>query len=109
MPSKRYKQALEAERWETVSLKDAIDALGKFPRAKFDESVDLSLRLGVDQTLRPNGARHCGVAQRQRQDCARGGLRARRPRSRCGQEAGADHVGLKELLQRLRAAGRILM
>ena len=49
MPSKRYKQALEARNGgETVSLKDAIDALGKFPRAKFDESVDLSLRLGVD-------------------------------------------------------------
>ena len=48
MPSKRYKQALEARNGgETVSLKDAIDALGKFPRAKFDESVDLSLRLGA--------------------------------------------------------------
>ena len=49
MPSKRYKQALEARNGgETVSLKDAVDALGKFPRTKFDESVDLSLRLGVD-------------------------------------------------------------
>ena len=49
MPSKRYKQALEARNGgETVSLKDAIDALGQCPRAKCDESVDLSLRLGVD-------------------------------------------------------------
>ena len=43
MPSKRYKQAFEARNGgEHVSLVDAIAALAKFPRAKFDESVDLA-------------------------------------------------------------------
>ena len=64
MPSKRYKQALEARNGgETVSLKDAVDALGKFPRAKFDESVDLSLRLGVDPKHSDQMVRHRSVAE----------------------------------------------
>src|ERR1019366_851279 len=29
-------------------LKDAVEILAKFPKAKFDETVELSLRLGVD-------------------------------------------------------------
>ena len=49
MSSKRYKQALEARNdGEAVSLRDGINALGKFPRAKFDESVDLAVNLNVN-------------------------------------------------------------
>ena len=103
MPSKRYKQALEARNGgETVSLKDAVDALGKFPRAKFDESVDLSLRLGVDpkhsdQMVRgtvalPNGS---GKTVRVAVFAPEG------PAADAAKEAGADHVGLKELITKV--------
>jgi ribosomal protein L1 len=95
MPSKRYKQALEARNGgETVSLKDAVDALGKFPRTKFDESVDLSLRLGVDpkhsdQMVRgtvalPNGS---GKTVRVAVFAPDG------PGADAAKKAGADHVG----------------
>jgi large subunit ribosomal protein L1 len=49
MPSKRYKQALASvDATRAYPLKEAVEVLGKFPRAKFNETVDLSFRLGVD-------------------------------------------------------------
>jgi large subunit ribosomal protein L1 len=49
MPSKRYKKALEqVDATKAYSLKDAVGVLAKFPKAKFNETVDLAFRLGVD-------------------------------------------------------------
>src|SRR6266513_5838601 len=49
MPSKRYKKALElVEGKKTLVLKSAVEVLAKFPKAKFNETVDLAFRLGVD-------------------------------------------------------------
>ena len=49
MPSKRYKKALEVvDAKKAYSLKDAVGVLGKFPKAKFNETIDLAFRLGVD-------------------------------------------------------------
>ena len=49
MPSKRYKKALEVvDGKKTYPLKDAVGVLAKFPKAKFNETVDLAFRLGVD-------------------------------------------------------------
>jgi large subunit ribosomal protein L1 len=49
MPSKRYKKALEVvDGKKAYPLKDAVGVLAKFPKAKFNETVDLAFRLGVD-------------------------------------------------------------
>lgn len=49
MPSKRYKKALElVDANKSYSLKSAVEVLAKFPKAKFNETVDLAFRLGVD-------------------------------------------------------------
>lgn len=49
MPSKRYKKALEqVDTAKVYPLKDAVGLLAKFPKAKFNETVDLAFRLGVD-------------------------------------------------------------
>src|SRR5204862_5928650 len=49
MPSKRYKKALEVvDGKESYPLKSAVEVLTKFPKAKFNETVDLAFRLGVD-------------------------------------------------------------
>ncbi len=49
MPSKRYKKALALIQPEKAyDLKAAIELLAKLPKAKFNESVELSFRLGVD-------------------------------------------------------------
>lgn len=49
MPSKRYARArglVDASRAYTLSA--AVELLGRLPKAKFNETVDLSFRLGVD-------------------------------------------------------------
>jgi len=49
MPSKRYRKALElVDGKKAFPLKSAVEVLTKFPKAKFNESVDLAFRLGVD-------------------------------------------------------------
>lgn len=49
MPSKRYKKALESvDPRKSYVLKSAVEVLTKFPKAKFNETVDLAFRLGVD-------------------------------------------------------------
>lgn len=49
MPSKRYKKALQSVDTKKIySLRAAVELLTKFPRAKFNETVDLAFRLGVD-------------------------------------------------------------
>jgi large subunit ribosomal protein L1 len=49
MPSKRYRKALEqVDGTKAYPLKEAVGVLGKFPKAKFNETIDLAFRLGVD-------------------------------------------------------------
>src|ERR1700761_5928773 len=49
MPSKRYKKATEVvDAKKAYLLKDAVVVLSKFPKAKFNETIDLAFRLGVD-------------------------------------------------------------
>jgi len=49
MPSKRYKKALEVvDCKKAYPLKEAVGVLAKFPKAKFNETIDLAFRLGVD-------------------------------------------------------------
>jgi len=47
--SKRYRAALQvADLAKEYTLAEAAEVLAKFPKAKFDETVELSIRLGVD-------------------------------------------------------------
>src|SRR5216117_1218660 len=49
MPSKRYRKAMElADAKKLYPLKSAVEVLVKFPKAKFNETVELAFRLGVD-------------------------------------------------------------
>src|SRR3954468_24288658 len=49
MPSKRYRKALEqVDANKSYPLKAAVEVLAKFPKAKFNETIDLAFRLGVD-------------------------------------------------------------
>jgi large subunit ribosomal protein L1 len=49
MPSKRYRKAMEqVEGKKAYPLKSAVGILVKFPKAKFNETIDMAFRLGVD-------------------------------------------------------------
>jgi large subunit ribosomal protein L1 len=105
---KRYKSALEKVRSAgegPFGLDQATDLLKSIAAAKFDESVDIDLRLGVDprhadQMVRgtvslPHGTgktvRVCVLANESKQAEAR--------------EAGADFVGLDDLMERMQNEG----
>ena len=48
-PSKRFREALKhVDLDKAYELKEAIQVLGKFPKAKFDETVEVAMKLGVD-------------------------------------------------------------
>jgi len=48
-PSKRYRKALEqVDKRNTYPLKSAVEVLAKFPKAKFNETVEVAFKLGVD-------------------------------------------------------------
>jgi len=49
--SKRYRSAVKvADLTKEYPLAEAVEVLSKFPKTKFDETVELSFRLGVDAT-----------------------------------------------------------
>jgi large subunit ribosomal protein L1 len=49
MPSKRYQKARQmVDAAKAYPLKAAVEVLTKFPKAKFNETVELAFRLGVD-------------------------------------------------------------
>ena len=48
-PSKRYRKALEQlDKTNFYPLKSAVEVLAKFPKAKFNETVEVAFKLGVD-------------------------------------------------------------
>lgn len=48
-PSKRYRKALETvDVKKLYQLQAAVEVLGKFPKAKFNETVEVAFHLGVD-------------------------------------------------------------
>ena len=98
--SKRYRTASEAvDRTKHYDLDEAISILQGFPAAKFDETVELSFRLGVDprqsdQMIRgtvslPNGSGK-KVTVAVFTDDVEAAL-----------AAGADHAGLSDLIKKV--------
>jgi large subunit ribosomal protein L1 len=49
MPSKRYRKAMEmVDKTKAYQLNSAVEVLIKFPKAKFNETVEVAFHLGVD-------------------------------------------------------------
>jgi large subunit ribosomal protein L1 len=102
MPSKRYKKALElVDKSKLYSLKSAVEVLTKFPKAKFNETIDLAFRLGVDpkhsdQMVRGTVPLPHGSGKTVRVLVfAKSGAAADAARA-----AGAEHVGFEDLVKK---------
>ena len=102
MPSKRFKKALElVDGKKTYPLKAAVEVLAKFPKAKFNETVDLAFRLGVDpkqsdQMVRGTVPLPHGSGKTVRVLVfAKSGQAADAARA-----AGAEHVGFDDLIKK---------
>jgi large subunit ribosomal protein L1 len=99
--SKRYDAATAAVGEREYPVEDAIALLEKLPRAKFDESVDLSFRLGVDPKHADQMVRGAVVLPHGRGRTVRGAVFARGEKEREAREAGADVVGADDLVERI--------
>ncbi len=102
MPSKRYKQALAlVDASKSYPLNSAVEVLAKFPKAKFNESVDVAFKLGVDpkqsdQMVRGTVPLPHGTGKVVRVLVfSKPGAAAEAARA-----AGAEHVGFEDLIKK---------
>lgn len=100
--SKRMKAVLEQfDKEKTYSLEEAIGSVEKFPKVKFDETVELHLLLNInlkasDQTVRGTVVLPHGSGKKVRIACFCKGEFEQN-----AQEAGADFVGGEELIEKV--------
>ena len=102
MPSKRFKQALAlVDATKAYPLSSAVEVLAKFPKAKFNESVDVAFKLGVDpkqsdQMVRGTVPLPHGTGKVVRVLVfTKPGAAAEAARA-----AGAEHVGFEDLIKK---------
>ena len=99
---KRYQEAEKLiDKAKVYNVKEALDLVQKMPKPKFDETVELHVKLGVDSkqadqqvrgtTVLPNGT---GKTQRVL-------VFAKGPKAEEAKKAGADFVGAEELIPKI--------
>lgn len=103
---KRYQEAEKlVDKKKNYSVKEALETIEKMPKPKFDETVELHVKLGVDSkqadqqvrgtTVLPNGT---GKTQRVL-------VFAKGPKADEATKAGADFVGAEELIPKIQNDG----
>lgn len=101
-PSKRYRAMLEKVPSSPVSLADAVNQLKDFANTKFDQTVEIHMRLGIDpkqadQIVRGSIVLPHGIGKTQRVVVfAKGDL------ATAAEEAGADEVGQEDLAKKIK-------
>jgi large subunit ribosomal protein L1 len=102
MVSKRYDAAAaKLVPGRQYPLDEAIGVLKSMPGAKFDESVDLSFRLGVDPKHADQMVRGAVVLPHGIGKTVRVAVFARGEKEREAREAGADTIGAEDLVERV--------
>ncbi|MSR74515.1 MAG: 50S ribosomal protein L1 [Planctomycetes bacterium] len=101
-PGKRYRAASAQRKAERVyDVREAVELLGHFPKAKFDETVSVTLRLGIDakqsdQTVRGAMSLPHGIGKELRVVAFAEGAKAEEARV-----AGAVFVGAGDLAEKI--------
>jgi len=102
--SKRLKAIYaQIDRLRTYSVDDALKLIKELATAKFDESIDVSIQLGVDpkksdQVVRGSVVMPAGTGKTVRVAVFTQGEKAEQAKA-----AGADLVGMEELIDRIKA------
>jgi large subunit ribosomal protein L1 len=99
--TKRMKASLETVPAQAVTVKEAVEAILQQPTAKFDESVDVAIKLGVDtrhaeQMVRGSIALPNGTGK-----TVRVAVFAKGPKAEEATAAGADIVGAEDLVEKV--------
>ena len=103
--SKLYRQQVEAlggDMQRRFGVEEAIEALKKLPGVKFDQTVEVAFKLGIDprksdQTVRGAVPLPCGTGKTVRVAVVADGDQAAQAK-----EAGADVVGYEDLVQQIK-------
>ena len=104
--SKRYREAEAArDRDKLYALKDAIDQVKSAPKAKFDETVDIAINLGVDPKHADQMVRGAIVLPNGVGRSIRVLVFAKGDKEAEAREAGADHVGGDDLAKKIQDEG----
>ena len=99
-PGKRYRQAAEGfDRSEEYLPAEAIKILKSFPDAKFDETVEIAFRLGIDPRKNDQALRGTVALPHGSGKSVRVGVFAAGEKAREARDAGADVVGGEELVE----------
>lgn len=102
--TKRQKAIAEiVDRNKAYGLSEALDALKSLPRAKFVESVDVSINLGVDPRKSDQVVRGSTVLPHGSGKTVRVAVFTQGPNADAAKEAGADIVGMDDLAAEVKA------
>jgi len=100
--AKHYAKAVAArEEGKTYSLEEAIGLAKRVAWAKFDESVDLAVRLGVNPKHADQMVRGAVLLPHGTGKAVRVLVFAKGDKEREAREAGADHVGAEDLVAKI--------
>ena len=102
-PSKRA-QALEkaVDRSKTYAVNEALDLAKKTATAKFDESIDVAINLGIDAKKSDQTVRGSVVLPRGTGKTMRVAVFAQGANAKAAQDAGADIVGFDDLAEKIK-------
>ncbi len=100
--SKRYRAALAKQPQTNLPLEQAVEALKKYDATKFDQTVEVHMRLGIDpnqadQIIRGSLVLPHGIGKTQRVV-----VFAKGDAAKAAQEAGADEVGGEDLAKKIK-------
>ena len=98
--SKRYRAAIKAaDLTKDYPLAEAVEIIGKFPKVKFDETVELSFCLGVDPTAGEQMVR--GTTPLPNGSGKKVRVLVFTEDAQAAIAAGADHAGLQDMMAKI--------
>lgn len=101
--SKRYRQAKElVDIDKFYSIEEAVGVIERFPKTKFDETVDLSFCLGVDPKQADQLVRGTVVLPHGTGKSVRVLVFTQGDKAKDAEAAGADYVGFKDLIDKIK-------
>ena len=103
---KKYQDSVkEYDKTEIYDVEDAMDIVVKTSKAKFDETVELHARLGVDGRHADQQVRGAIVLPHGVGKTKTVLVFAKGPKATEAEEAGADFVGAEEMAQKIQSEG----
>ncbi len=101
--SKRFKEAQKlVDKEKSYVLGDAVEVLKKAPTVKFDESVEIALRIGVDPKKSDQQVRSTVFLPHGSGKTIRVIVLAKGDKAKEALDAGADHAGDQELIDKIK-------